>query len=223
MKTCVIIPTYNESRTIGGLVSDVRKKGLDVLVVDDGSQDETGLIARKKGAQLITHAKNMGKGASLTRGFEHVLKSAYAAVIIMDGDGQHNPDDLHRFIATAKDTGAELVVGNRMGDTKSMPFIRRLTNGVLSRFISVITNQHIPDTQCGFRLIKRSALEKIKLISLNFEIESEILIKAAKEKFKILSIPIKTVYQGEASKINPALDAFRFVRMICNIRSRKKR
>ena len=222
MKTCVIIPTYNESRTIGGLVSDIRKKGLDVLVIDDGSRDETGLIAQKKGAALITHAENKGKGASLKRGFDHVLDSEYEAVIMMDGDGQHNPDDVGRFMAAASDTGAALVIGNRMGDTKSMPFIRKLTNGVLSWFVSKFINQHIPDSQCGFMLIKRNVLEKIKLVSLNFEIEAEILIKTAKEKFKIFSIPIKTIYQGEASKINPLLDSGRFIKMIFNIKYPKK-
>jgi len=222
MKACVIIPTYNESRTIGGLVSDIRKKGLDVLVIDDGSRDETGLIAQRKGAALITHAKNQGKGASLKRGFDHVLNSEYATVIMMDGDGQHNPDDVDRFIAAAENTGAQLVIGNRMGDTKSMPFIRKLTNGVLSWLVSKLTKQHIPDSQCGFMLIKRNVLEKIKLISLNFEIEAEILIKTAKEKFKISSIPIKTIYQGEASKINPLLDSARFIKMIFNVHYSKK-
>lgn len=222
MKTCVVIPTYNESRTIGGLVNDIKRKGLDVLVIDDGSVDDTGRIAKDRGAFLITHARNRGKGASIRRGFEHALKNDYGAVIMMDGDGQHNPEDLPRFIKAVEDTDAELIIGNRMGDIRSMPLLRRLTNGLTSHIISKFSGQHIPDSQCGFRLIKRNVLEKIRLISLNFEIESEILIRAAKQKFKILSIPIKTIYQGEASRINPFLDTFRFIRMVFNIKSQKK-
>lgn len=223
MKTCVIIPTYNESRTIGGLVSDIKRKGLDVVVVDDGSVDDTGRIAKNRGAHLISNIKNRGKGASLKRGFEHVLQKNYAAIIVMDGDGQHNTEDLLRFIKIARTSNAELIIGNRMGDTRSMPLLRRLTNKIMSHFISNLAEQEIPDTQCGFRLIKRHVLEKIELISLKFEIESEILIKAAKEKLKILSIPIKTIYQGESSKINPLKDTLRFIRMLFNISKDKKK
>lgn len=222
MKACVIIPTYNESRTIGGIVADIKKRGLDVLVIDDGSTDDTGRIAQMHGARLITHIKNRGKGASLKRGFRHALREDYDAVVVIDGDGQHNPEDVSRFIKAADDTGAELIVGNRMNDTAHMPLLRRLTNSCMSRLISRFSGQHIPDSQCGFRLIKRNVLENIRLISFNFEIESEILLAAAKKRFKILSIPIKTIYQGEASKINPAIDTFRFIRMLFNIKSREK-
>lgn len=203
-------------------MADVKKKGLDVVVIDDGSVDDTGRIAEEHGAALITHRKNRGKGASLKRGFTYALKRDYAAVVMMDGDGQHNPEDLSRFIKTAADTGAELIIGNRMGDTRSMPLLRRWTNGYMSRLISKFAGQEIPDSQCGFRLIKRIVLEKVRLLSFNFETESEILIKAAKERFRIISIPIKTVYQGESSKINPIIDTIRFIKMVFNLDSRGK-
>ena len=222
MKICIIIPTYNESRTIGGLVSDIRKQELDVFVVDDGSLDDTGRIAKDRGAGLITHAKNMGKGASLKNGFEHALKKGYSAIITMDGDGQHNPEDIARFVKKAQNTDTGIVIGNRMSDARSMPLTRRLTNRFMSYIISRFVGQHIPDSQCGFRLLKRDVLEKIKLTSLNYEIESEILIKAARKRFKIISIPIKTVYQGEASRINPIIDTLRFIRMLFNIKNEKK-
>ncbi len=222
MKTCIVIPTYNEARTIGGLVADVKKKGFDVLVIDDGSKDDTAVIASDRGADIIMHKRNRGKGACIIRGFEHVLVREYAAAVMMDGDGQHNPDDLDRFIHAAKNTDAEIIVGNRMGDTRSMPWVRRVTNGVMSHVISKFAQQDIPDSQCGFRLLKRRVLERMQLMSLNFEIESEILIRAAKEKFKIISIPIKTIYQGEASRINPLLDTVRFARMLLNISKEKE-
>lgn len=221
MKTCVIIPTYNESKAIGGVVGGLKKQGMDVLVVDDGSVDGTGRIAKEKGAALITSAKNRGKGASLKDGIDHILKNDYAAAIMMDGDGQHNPLDVPRFINTAEETGADVIVGNRMGDTRSMPALRRMTNGFMSRLISGFTGQSIPDSQCGFRLIKRNALEKVRIISRKYEIESEILIKAAKSRFKIISIPIKAIYQGESSKINPIIDTLRFIRMLISIAFQK--
>lgn len=222
MKICIVIPTYNEARTIGGLVTDIKKKGFDVLVIDDGSKDDTAFIASERGADIIAHKRNRGKGACIIRGFEHVLTKEYAAAVMMDGDGQHNPDDLDRFMYAAKNTDAHIIVGNRMGDTRSMPWARRVTNGFMSHVISKFAGQDIPDSQCGFRLLKRMVLERIRFMSFNFEIESEILIRAAKEKFKIISIPIKTIYQGEASRINPIVDTIRFARMLFNISKEKE-
>ncbi|MBL7069416.1 MAG: glycosyltransferase family 2 protein [Candidatus Omnitrophica bacterium] len=217
MKTCVLIPTYNEAKTIGELVNRVRKEGFDIVVVDDGSSDDTAQIARQVGATLITHSENKGKGASLKTGFQYVLKNDYDAVIIMDGDGQHSPHDIRRFIDTVRSTNADLIVGNRMDSTKSMPFVRRATNKWMSGFLSRICGQEIPDTQCGFRLIKKDVLKKIKLNTSKYETESEILIRAGKKGFKIGSIPIKSIYNNEISSIHPLIDACRFARLIVSI------
>ncbi|MFH1753451.1 MAG: glycosyltransferase family 2 protein [Candidatus Omnitrophota bacterium] len=214
MNICIIIPTYNESRAIGELIKSIKKLGLDVVVVDDGSDDNTSEIARSGGAHVIAHDKNMGKGASLKMGFKHAIENGYDAVVVMDGDGQHDPDDIGRFVSAAESTGADLIVGNRMKDQSTMPFIRRLTNRRLSSFISDICGCDIPDTQCGFRFIRSRVLQNIDLISSKFETESEILIRAGKHKFKIDSIPVKTIYKGEVSAINPVKDALRFIRLI---------
>ena len=221
MKLCVLIPTYNESKAIGKLVTLVRKWGLDVLVVDDGSQDNTAGIAREKDAAVIEHKKNMGKGASLKAGFEYALRNGYEAVVIMDGDGQHNPEDIGRFIKSAETTDSDLIVGNRMNNPRAMPFVRRITNRWMSNYISRICGQEIPDTQCGFRLIKRRVIEKVRLISSKYETESEILIRAGRDNFKITSIPIKSVYNNEVSTIHPLVDSFRFIRLVLNIKSEK--
>lgn len=222
MKCCVLIPTLNESKTIGGLVSDILNKGYDVTVIDDGSSDNTADIAKDNGAHVIRHKQNKGKGASLRDGFDHALNSGYDAVIIVDGDGQHNPEDIPRFISEAQSNGADIVIGNRMDSSRSMPVLRRITNLCLSRFISNTCGQEIPDTQCGFRLIKTDLFRSLHLTTSKFETESEILIKAGKYNFKILSIPIKSIYKGELSTINPIKDAFRFVRLILTIKFKKK-
>ena len=217
MKVCVLIPTYNESRAIGGLVSNVIKEGHDILVVDDGSSDNTAAIAIEKGANVIKNKNNMGKGASLKTGFAYALQYKYDAVIVMDGDGQHKTEDIKRFIQAALTGSADLIVGNRMRRAKSMPLIRWATNRCLSGIISRITGQHIPDTQCGFRLIKRRLLEKVNLMTSKYETESEILIRAGKKNFKIDSLPIDSIYNGEVSRIHPLIDAFRFTRLILKI------
>ena len=210
-KTCVLIPSYNEARTIGGIVKDVIGLGLKAYVIDDGSSDDTAAIARKAGAVVVKHETNKGKGASLREGFKHVLKGKFEAAIIIDGDAQHEVISIPDFIKKAQDGNTDLVIGNRMLDTKGMPFIRRATNRFMSWIVSRICGQKIPDTQCGYRLIKRKVLEAVELKSSNFEIESELIIKACRKGFRVGSVPIKTIYNDEKSKINPIVDTLRFM------------
>ena len=215
MKTCVLIPSYNEESTIGNIVRKIRSINLDVIVVDDGSGDSTGKIASENGALVIRHTKNMGKGASLKEGFDLILRTTtFDAVIIMDGDGQHSTSDIQKFIKHAEEYGDDIIVGNRMEYVKNMPPLRLLTNRLTSFFLSFMCKQRIPDTQCGFRLIRRSVIEKLNLMTNKYDLESEILIKASKEKFKITSIPIETIYQNESSNIHPVKDSFRFIVLI---------
>ena len=214
MRICVIIPTYNESRAIADLINQITKMGLEVIIIDDGSTDHTVKIANACGVKVLVSLQNMGKGASLIKGYNFVLQSGFDAVISMDGDGQHSPDDLAAFIQKAQSSQSVLIVGNRMGMTKQMPALRVMTNFLMSNFISLIVKQHIPDTQCGFRLVKKELLARIDLSTSKYETESEILIKAAHLGFKIESIPIKTIYSGQKSQINPLVDTLRFLRFM---------
>lgn len=217
MNICVLIPSYNESKTIGSLVYNIKKKNLDVVVVDDGSVDASDEIAKTNGAYLIKHKQNEGKGASLKAGFQYILTKDYDAVITMDGDDQHSHEDIPKFIQAAKNENYSMVVGNRMGVCKNMPSIRWLTNNFMSMIISLICRKNIPDSQCGFRLIKRKALSKLNPISSNYEIESESIIEASHKGFKIKFIPIQTIYAKQVSQINPVVDTIRFFRFILKI------
>ena len=214
IRGCVIIPAYNEEMRIGHIVGEVRAKGLDCLVIDDGSVDETKEEAGKAGADVISHTKNLGKGASLREGFKEVLKRDYDFVIMMDGDGQHHPDELEHFVREAEKGDAGVILGNRMGDPKGMPLKRKVTNWVMSSLVSFIAGQRMPDTQCGYRLIKTDVLKSIPLTTDKYEIESEILIGASKAGFKIKSIPIKSIYGGQKSQIRPFRDSLRFISFI---------
>jgi hypothetical protein len=129
----------------------------------------------------------------------------------MDGDAQHSPDDIQRFVELARSHNNAMVIGNRMSDPKKMPLDRKLTNIFMSFVVSLICGQRVPDSQCGFRLIKRDLLQNIKIESSRFEVESEILIKASRAKTKILSVPIESRYGKEASQINPLWDTCRFI------------
>jgi len=213
-KTCVIIPTYNESKKIGGLLLQLSGKKIDIIVVDDGSNDLTADIAREHGAHVIRNLKNRGKGAALLNGFTHALKQGYDTVITMDGDGQHDPDDISIFLDKASVSGDSIIIGNRMSEPKNMPLDRWLTNKVMSWFISCLSRQVIPDSQCGFRLLKKDTLEKLYLRTSNYETESEMLIKASRIGLKVVSVNIKTIYKGERSRINPFIDTIRFLKLI---------
>ena len=214
MRTCIIIPTYNEAKEIAKLIGEVKGKNLDILVVDDGSSDNTAQIAKNHGATVIQNRINEGKGASLIKGFDYALSKGYDAVITMDGDGQHHPEDIPYFLRLAEYSDSGIFIGNRMQKVKTMPRVRLLTNQFMSWLISGIAKQKIPDTQCGFRLIKKEVLQKLRLRTSKYEIESEILLKTARLGFKIESIPIKVIYNGAKSQINPFIDTIRFIRFI---------
>ena len=214
MKTCVIIPAYNESKQVGDVVSSIKKKGFDILVIDDGSSDDTAKIASNAGAKVLKNSVNKGKGAVLREGFDYAIRNSFDAVIAMDGDGQHHPDEIDIFISETNDNCVGMVVGNRMKSSKDMPAIRWFTNKLTSRIISWACGQRVPDSQCGFRLIKTDALKKINLQCCRYEIESELIIKISRAGYKIKSVPIQTIYQKAPSKINPFVDTFRFLRFI---------
>ncbi|MFH0738653.1 MAG: glycosyltransferase family 2 protein [Candidatus Omnitrophota bacterium] len=214
MKACVVIPTYNEAKAISGLIEQIRKQGLDVLVVDDGSSDNTTKLARQVGGVVLINQNNQGKGASLIKGFNYALSHGYDVVITMDGDGQHLPVDIPYFIRMAKDSKSGLIIGNRMLKAHRMPRLRLITNMFMSWVISKVAGQSIPDTQCGFRLLKKEVIEKLSLGTFKYETESEIIIQTSRLGFKIESIPVKTVYAGEKSQINPFIDTLRFFRLI---------
>lgn len=211
------MPTYNEARAIGSLIAQIRQQNLEVLVVDDGSSDGTADIARGCGAVTLQNPGNKGKGASLIKGFNYALGNDFDAVITMDGDGQHLPQDIPYFIRLAKYSENSIIIGNRMHRAMNMPWVRFITNKLMSWFISCLAKQKIFDTQCGFRLIKKEVLKKIKLTTSKYETESEVLIQASRLGFKIESVPIKTIYSGEKSQINPFVDTVRFIKFIIRI------
>jgi glycosyltransferase involved in cell wall biosynthesis len=220
MRACIIIPAYNEARHIADLIKEVKVYAFEIIVVDDGSKDDTSGIAQKAGARVIKNEVNQGKGASLKKGFSDALQGGFDAVIAMDGDGQHLPEEIPHFLEAAQSSSAGIFIGNRMRNSKSMPLERFLTNKFMSWIVSVITGQHIPDSQCGYRLLKRELLEKLVLKTSKYEIESEMLIQAARLGFKIEPVIIRTVYTGTKSQINPLLDTFRFIRFILKTMTR---
>ncbi len=183
-----------------------------VVVVNDGSVDETGNVAESAGAQVICLKENSGKGAALHRGLVQAENADFDYALTMDGDGQHSPLDLPAFLSIAAGNNVDLLVGNRMKNTSAMPWIRRWVNRWMSKRISRLAGQDLPDTQCGYRLIRLAAWRELVLSADRFEIESEMLLEFVRAKRRVEFIPVQTVYKSEQSKIHPVHDTLRWFR-----------
>lgn len=218
-----LIPAYYEEKKISDVVHRIKDQLDYVLVVDDGSSDRTALQAREAGAEVIQHQINQGKGAAIKTGLKELISRSFLYVLIVDGDGQHLPEEIGRFIEEVNRCKAGLVVGNRMSDVKTMPMVRRLTNRFMSWQISRLCGQQIPDTQCGFRMIHRDLAPHLFCESNAYDYETEMLLIAAQEGYHISSVPISTVYGDEKSKISPLRDTIRFFRLIARHRRNHRR
>ncbi|NQT95707.1 MAG: glycosyltransferase family 2 protein [Candidatus Omnitrophica bacterium] len=211
MRICAILPAFNEAGSIEKIIKEIKSNDIEVIVIDDGSDDKTKEQAKQQGAHVISHAKRRGKGVSLKDGFNYALSNNYDIIITMDADGQHEPLDIPKFIGRAKERQASVVIGNRMSNPTGMPAIRIFTNKLMSFVVSVVCRQNIPDTQCGYRLYTKEAISGISIKARKFEIDSELLIKLARKGYKIESVPIRSIYADERSKIRPIRDTFRFL------------
>jgi glycosyltransferase involved in cell wall biosynthesis len=224
MEVCALIPVYNEAPHVGEVVRGALKHVKAVFVVDDGSTDRSGEIAERAGAQVLRHPINRGKGVALKTGFHHILQEAkWDAVVVLDGDGQHDWNEIPEFISHCLAGGYDVVVGNRMRDISSMPVERTTTNVLSSLILSALARQEIKDSQCGFRLIKTKVLKELVLKTRKYDTESEMLVEAARKGFRIGNVPIATIYGGQRSYIHPVLDTLRFARVALRCAFRGKR
>jgi glycosyltransferase involved in cell wall biosynthesis len=209
-----IIPAYCEGRFIGQVVRQALQYVRTVLVVDDGSPDNTATEAEAAGAKVIRHSTNLGKGAALKRGLKYAVSVEAPFFLFLDGDGQHDPSEIPAFIDAINSSSVDLVVGNRMRHLESMPLIRRWTNQFMSWQIGRICKISVPDSQCGFRLARRELLPVLMAPSNRFEFESESIILAARQGFRLGFVPIRTIYTDQHSKIRPLRDTMRYLRLI---------
>jgi len=208
-----IIPAYFEEKHIGDVVTRTLQQLDHVLVVDDGSTDATAANSWAAGAEVIVHEQNRGKGETIKTGLRHWLERGFQHVIILDADGQHLPEEISRFIAAAT-SGAHLFVGTRMNDLRAMPLVRRVVNRYMSRRISRVCGQDIPDTQCGFRMLDASVIPLLLDGTGRFEYETEMLIVVSRKGYRIDAVPISTVYSDEVSSIHPVRDTIRFLKLM---------
>jgi glycosyltransferase involved in cell wall biosynthesis len=194
---CVLIPCLNEAAAIQAVVESVLALGALVIVIDDGSDDRTPEIVAGLPVTLLRHAKRLGKGEALRRGFREALRQGYDAVLTMDGDGQHLASDIPRIVAAATQYPDHIVIGARLLDQAQQPKGRRRANAVADWGISWACAQPIADTQSGQRWYPRAALDLVDLPAENFVFEAAILIAASREKhLGVVSVPIASRYHG---------------------------
>ncbi len=210
-----LIPAFNEADRIADVIARARPHVSEVVVVDDGSTDDTGKKARTAGARVICHEQNKGKGGAIVTALDYLAKSPATYGVFLDADGQHDPAEIPKFVEAARLSADGIVVGCRMHDTREMPLVRSLTNRFTSWVTGRLAGQRIPDSQCGYRLVSRTVLPDLKLSTVRFETETEMLIQAGRAGHKIVNLPIRTIYEpGRVSRIHPWLDTVRFFKLV---------
>ncbi len=218
-KTVVVMPAYNEAATIRELVEAALKIVPDVVVVDDGSTDNTADRLQGVPVTLLRNGRNVGKAASLWKGFEHALANGAQFVVTLDGDGQHNPEDMSRLLNVAERSPQSIVIGARLHDKKNFPAHRYYANQFARFWISWAAGYPIADTQSGFRVYPASLFTKISRRDVawnGFVFESEVLIEAGALGMRSIAVAIPGIYpkQARASHFRPVLDIARIVVMV---------
>lgn len=210
-RCAVVIPCLNEERQVAEVARAARAVIEMVVVVDDGSTDETAGRAREAGAKVIRHAARMGKGAALRTGFDFAARHGIEWALAMDGDGQHAGCDIPRFLGPAEQGKARMIIGNRFARGGRMPLVRRWVNRWMSHRIGAFCGMEIPDSQCGFRMVHLPSWQTLSFSADGFEVESELTIRFAAAGFALAFVPVEARYANERSKIQPVRDTIRWL------------
>ncbi len=192
-----IIPAYNEELTIGSVVLKVRGYVGDVYVVDDGSSDETARVAEAAGATVFRHANNGGKAKAVLSAFSQIKPIGYDAVVMLDADGQHEPDEIPIVLGPVLDGSADMVIGSRfMNGSKSIPPVRKAGQVVLNKATEFGAKVHVTDSQSGFRALGKDALENMSFMSSGYTLESDMINHLAERGMRITEVPIPPKYSA---------------------------
>jgi len=214
-RTCILIPAYNAQNTLGNVLDEIRPLNIDTIVVNDGSSDGTRRIAEGSGARVLEHPFNLGKGAALQTGFRYVLDSGYETVITLDADGQHDPSEIPFLLRVYGSVKPDILIGSRAEGFDRMPFLRRFWNRLGARAVARLCHSDIRDSQSGYRVIRTEVLGGMELTTLRFETELELLIKACKKGFGVLSVPIKVhrIDGTNTSHFRPVSDTWKVCKL----------
>jgi glycosyltransferase involved in cell wall biosynthesis len=212
----VVIPALNAASTLGSVVARARRHLPEVLVVDDGSSDETAAVASSAGAAVVRHEVNCGKGAALRTGFARLLQRGASAIVTLDADGQHDPDDIPRFIAAWNDGAAHLVIGSRAAAFEQMTKGRSFGNRFSCGAFAFFTGVQLRDSQSGYRLYDARFLRDLRLRRHAYDAEIEALLVAVRDRRRIetIEIGVPEVDGTTSSHYRPWLDTYRMCRTV---------
>lgn len=196
------MPAYNEGKYIGTLVLEAKQHVDEVIVIDDGSVDNTSEIAKLAGAVVVRHDENKGYGAAIRSIFAEAKKRDPDVLVIIDADAQHNPHEIPRLISPIRD-GFDFVVGSREQQKGNIPLYRRFGQKVLSRSTNILSQEGLSDSESGFRAFSRKAISALELRESGMAVSAETVIEAAEQGLKVTEVPISIEYSRDSSTINP--------------------
>lgn len=211
-----LVPAFNEAAHIAAVLLRT-SEFLPVLVVDDGSSDDTAKIAEETGVEVIRQQPNQGKGKALMRGFQYAVDQGYEAVITLDADGQHDPAEIPLFLKEFETNSNDLVIGQR--NFSQMPIVRRCSNTIGTWLFSWAIGEKISDNQSGYRLISRRLMQvMLQSSESGFEYEVEMIVRCVQNGMKLAWVPIRTIYADEHSHIRPLHHVWHFFRLVAQTR-----
>ena len=190
-KTLIALPAYNEAKVIGGVIENIKKEGYkNILVVDDASKDSTSYTAKKAGAIVLRHVINRGAGAATMTAIEYARDNGYLELVLLDSDGQHDPKDIKKLLKAKGD----VVIGIRDWKSKTMPWSRKFFNVIGNVVTWIFFGLYVKDSQSGFKVLRRKALERIQLTYDRYEFCSELIGEIKNQRLSYAQIPIKVIY-----------------------------
>jgi glycosyltransferase involved in cell wall biosynthesis len=218
-RVAAAIPAFQAAASVADVVRRTREVLPDVLVVDDGSSDATAEAARGAGAELVAHPLNRGKGAALVTAFRTLFGRGFDAVVTLDADGQHLPEEIPKLLDAARD-GADLVLGTRDHLFAEMVAARRVANRLSSWAISWAAGQPLSDVQTGFRLYRRHLVEATGFPETRFDAESAVVVRAGRRGFRIVTVPVRLGFADgrTTSHYRPLVDSLRIARSVMRAR-----
>jgi len=202
VKVLAGIAAYNEARYVGSVVLQARQYVDEVIVVDDGSTDNTARVAELAGATVIRHAQNKGKGAAIQSILAEAKKRSPDVLVLLDADAQHDPNEIPTLIRPISE-GFDLVIGSREAQKDKTPRYRRIGQKVIFSSSRLASKTNVADSESGFRALSPKAINELDLKENGFAIESEMITRAADKNLKITEVPISNIYTMDGSTLNP--------------------
>jgi glycosyltransferase involved in cell wall biosynthesis len=205
MRLAIIIPAYNEEKTITQVIKRIPKKikgvsVINIIVIDDGSKDETVKVAKNTGATVLSHLINQGVGAATITGLEAAKKINTDIAITLDADGQHDPKEIAKIVDLIRKKQYDVVIGTRIMSRKKMPLLKIVGNYIMNWLTYVLYEIWVKDSQSGFKGFSKKAILKMKLSSSGYEICSEIIGEIKRLNLKYYEMPVKTIYTAYSKK-----------------------